>query len=266
MSTCTIRVGLIGYGAIGASLATLVEQEPCLELGAVLIRNNPHPPQAAVETFEDLLAASDIVVEAAGPGALRAYAPRALEVGKPLLVTSVGALLTRGCEHLYTAAREGRLMATTGAIGGLDLVRAAALADPDLELELLTTKPPRTLVQPWMDEQQADDLVRMSVDSGPRQVFSGNATEAAELFPANLNVAAALALCAGSPSQVKVVLVADAREASPVHQVSVSSEVGTASMTFRNVASASNPSSSSVVAWSLLRGLRDLAGAGPALR
>ena len=98
MAEGTLRIGLVGLGAIGRRVAERLRagEVDGARLAAVLVRD-----PAAVEIGDDVLvtrdvdalvAACDLVVEAAGQEALAQYAPAVLAAGVDLLAVSVGAL------------------------------------------------------------------------------------------------------------------------------------------------------------------------------
>jgi aspartate dehydrogenase len=253
-------VGIVGYGAIGAAVgrALLDGQAPGLELAAVVDAKRA-PDDLVVDSLATLVKASDIIVEAAGPAALRELAPIALREGRTLVALSVGAFLDPQMWPLLTATQGGgQLILSTGAIGGLDLVRAARLADSGVRVALRSSKHPRALVQPWMDEGERGRLTGLTAEDAGLTVFSGGAIDAARLFPANLNVAAALAIAVRDPAAVTVELVADASAKLTVHEVLIRSAVGEYHLTVSNRPSTSNPATSALVPWSVLRCLCDL--------
>ncbi len=92
--------------------------------------------------LEALIERSDPVVEAAGPAIVPELAGRCFAAGKGLLVISIGALLDR--PDLLELARERncRLILPSGALAGIDGVKAACRGS--VERVLITTrKPPR---------------------------------------------------------------------------------------------------------------------------
>ena len=102
MTERELRVGIIGYGAIGSCVAEAIcsEQAGKTVLAAVLCRDaSKHSDAIAADpqvTFTDdpqrfLGASIHLVVEAAGKDALRQYGNRILEAGSDLLITSIGA-------------------------------------------------------------------------------------------------------------------------------------------------------------------------------
>jgi hypothetical protein len=135
---------------------------------------------------------TDIVVECAPAAVLRELAEPALERGRTVMVLSGGALLDN-MDLVDLASRHGgRIVVPTGALLGLDDVVAAA-EDAIRSVTMITRKPPGGLIGAPYLEVNAIGL------SEPKRVFAGSAREAARGFPANVNVAAALALAGIGP-------------------------------------------------------------------
>ena len=103
----TFRIGLLGYGTVGAAFAELLEQRAAHveaitgmrpELSGVLTRSRGD--------FEEILAGSDLIVEVMGGlDPAREYVLRAMRSGKHV-VTANKQLLSRHGEELWAAARE----------------------------------------------------------------------------------------------------------------------------------------------------------------
>jgi aspartate dehydrogenase len=276
-----LRVGLLGHGAIGSNVADALRRGvvPGAVLGGVLTRGRTAAP-AAVRDLPDLLASADVVVEAAGQRALREHGPAVLAAGRDLLAVSVGALadeaffreLTRPAgaarpdraadaahsDRPAGAARSGRLLICPGALGGLDVVRAAALAGPLASVRLTSSKAPASLVQPWMDERTAERLRSLRPGDDPVTVFDGDAREAAARFPRNANVAATLALAAGDRTTVRVRLVAAPDARLTRHVVEFTGQLGEYRFELANLPDPGNPATSGLVAPAVLRSLADL--------
>src|SRR5438105_8425009 len=95
----SLRVGLIGYGAIGRPLAESVAAGRAgpVQVTAVLVRDPsryPTPAGGALLTSDPaafLDAPSELVVEAGGHEALRQYGEAVLRSGRDLMVVSAGA-------------------------------------------------------------------------------------------------------------------------------------------------------------------------------
>lgn len=253
----TLRVGLVGHGAIGTVVAAALQAGdlPGVELSGVLTRTGDGPCPAADIT--SLIDASDVVVEAAGQQAVRQHARVVLDAGRDLVVTSVGALVDDALRHDLEARTQsgGRLLLTSGAIGGLDLLRAAAREGGLDDVMLTTTKPPRSCAEPsWMAPEM---LAALEEGTQSIQVFEGTAREAAMLFPRSLNVGAALALATIGLDNTRVVMIADPDVNLNVHVITACGQAGNYSFSIENAPSPDNPRTSALTANAVLRLIGD---------
>jgi aspartate dehydrogenase len=255
-------VAIAGLGAIGLPLARALDAGvEGLRLVAVASRDAVRAkaslagfrlPPRIVELPE--LAEAEIVVEAAPAAIFERVALPALEAGRVFVPASVGALLPR--MHLARLARQtgARIVVPTGALLGLDAVRAAA-EGPVESVTLETRKPPAGLAgAPYLERRGID----VSCVSEPLLVFEGNALDAAAGFPANVNVAAALALAGIGPVRTLVRIWADPHVTRNIHTVRVEAEAARFTMTIENVPSAENPKTGRLTAHSMLACLRGL--------
>jgi aspartate dehydrogenase len=249
------RVGIIGHGAVGSVIAEHLADrrvDGCVLAG--VHAHSPVPDRYRAPSFDALLAASDLVVEAASQEAVAAYGPAVVEAGADLLVVSVGALRDDALlARLHGGA--GRLLVTTGALGGVDHLRAAALGRGLDRVRLTTTKRPAALVEPWMDAELAEQV---GTTDQPLTVFDGAAREAVERFPTSVNVAATLALVTVGFDRVRVRLVADPAAERVEHLVEAEGPLGAWSFSIANVASVANPRTSAITPYAVLRALGDL--------
>ena len=223
------------------------------ELTAVFDLVVDHP--IGVDERASLLSRSDVVVEAAGHGALREHGVAVRESGTDLLVVSIGALADEDLEAQLRQAEGGRLFLCTGAIGGLDILRAAMLCGPLHEVAITSTKPAAALSRPWMEQAVLDALAR---GAEPTTVFDGPARQACALFPESANVTATLSLATVGFDRVRVQMVGDPAATRVRHQVSASGVAGTYELSFENAASPDNPRTSAVTAYSVLRAVGDI--------
>ncbi|MDN5661324.1 MAG: DUF108 domain-containing protein, partial [Brevibacterium aurantiacum] len=196
---------LIGFGAIGRHVARLLHPEISsgrLRLTALVRDLDKHADHQGlgaelieVESPQDprwTELRADVVVECAGVPAARAYGPAVIAAGLPFVLTSVGALADRPIrQSLLTGP--GELHVTNGAIGGLDVLEAAAQAQGLDEVSIRTAKAPARLVQPWMDAEEVRRLRSLNPADGPLTIFTGSPAEAIVKFPANVNITVALA-------------------------------------------------------------------------
>jgi len=258
----TRTVAIAGLGAIGLPLARALDAGvPGLSLTAVAARNKAKaeanlssfraPPP--VVSLADL-AECDIIVEAAPAAVFELVAMPAIEQGRMFVACSVGALLPR--MHLVQRAKEtgARIVVPTGALLGLDAVRAAA-EGPVHSVTIESRKPPRGLEGAPYLVQHGIDVSRINA---PQRVFEGNAFDAAAGFPANVNVAAALALAGIGPIRTRVEIWADPTITRNTHTIRVEAEAARFTMTIENVPSLENPRTGQITALSMLACLRGL--------
>src|SRR5262245_9241817 len=154
--------------------------------------------------LDDLVAASDLVVEASTQAHLEEIAPRTLGAGRDLVVLSCGGLLGRQDWVRLAEARGCRLLVPSGAIAGLDGVKGARVGTIT-SVTMESREPPRGLAgAPWI-EQQGIDLDAITSET---LIFEGPATQACRAFPANVNVLAALSLAGIGPEKTRIKLFA----------------------------------------------------------
>lgn len=257
----TVAIG--GLGAIGLKLAQALDAGvDGLRLVAVSARDRPKAaanlagfkaPPAIVE-LSALAAQADIVVEAAPAAVFETIVGPAVAAGRIAVVSSVGALLPR--MHLVDQAKAsgGRIIVPTGALLGLDAVRAAAEGAVE-SVTLVTRKPPRGLAgAPYLEEHGIDVLAITE----PTCIFAGSAREGTKGFPANVNVAAALALAGIGPDRTTLEIWADPTVARNTHTVKVEADTVRLTMTIENVPSEENPRTGKITPLSLLACLRGL--------
>lgn len=132
------RAAVIGCGALGTILVTNFARAEGWTLTGVMARTRAHAEALAANagcraatTLEELLADKpDLVVEIAGIGAAKAYGEAVLEAGCDFVLVSAGALADADwkARMTETALRTGRrIHVASGAIGGFDVLRTAAL-------------------------------------------------------------------------------------------------------------------------------------------
>ena len=260
----TLTLAIAGLGAIGMKVATAVDrgEVPGIRLTAVSARDRVRaegrltglasPP--AVVSLAELAGLAEVIVECAPARVFAEVAGPAIEQGRVLMPLSVGALL----DHMDLVERGratgARIIVPTGALIGLDTVRAMAEGEIT-RVVLETRKPPGGLAgAPYLVENNID----ISNLTAPLRVFQGSAREAARGFPANVNVAAALALAGIGPERTEVEIWADPAIDRNIQSVTITSDSGEATMTMRNIPSAGNPKTGRIVAQSVLATLRRL--------
>ena len=155
-----MKVGILGWGAIGSWIGGKLYSGSLsgVTLEAVASRNYRLPaPVKCIEPLE-LGECVDIVIEAAGHEAVKAYVPGLLEQGIRVVLVSTGALRDQGLYDELAKMGGDRLILSTGAIGGVDIVRACCQAGDIGSITLSTTKPSVALERPWMSAEMIGEL------------------------------------------------------------------------------------------------------------
>lgn len=254
-----LRVAVLGKGAIGGPVARALRDGgiPGAALAGVVDScGGVRTDTGAAFGLDDLPAMADLVVEAAGQPALAAAGPRIIAAGVDLLILSLGALADPVTRAGLTAG-PGRLYLSTGAIGGLDLLRAVSDSGVLEQVTIETTKLPSTLVQDWMS---ADERETLLAATGRVEVLRGSPARIAQAFPRSANVAIAVATAAGDWDRVQAAVFADPDCRVSTHAITVEAQTGSYRFEIRNQPSPDNPATSGLVPYAVLRAVRDMAG------
>lgn len=209
-----LKVALGGLGAVGMPTAKWLDKGIAgLELVAISAGNKDRarnrvsmfkaPPP--VLDLRDLANVADVIVECSPPECFAEIAESALCKGRILIPLSVTSLLPR--PDLIDIARDngGRIIVPSGAIVGLDAVRAASYGTIH-SVVMKTNKPPRSLRSAKFVVDQGIDLDGLTE---AKCLFKGTVTEAAPLFPANVNITVALAFAGIGPDRTEYEIWAD---------------------------------------------------------
>lgn len=258
-----LRVAVAGLGAVGLEVARrLAGGIEDLTLSAVSALNR-HRARARLENIgadapvlavEALPEIADVVVECAPASVFAAIATPALEAGRILMPISVAALMDHG--HLVEIARQrgGRIVVPSGALLGLDAVRAAAEGTIH-SVRMVTRKPPGSLAGAPYLKARGIDLDGLKE---PLQVFSGTARDGAAGFPANLNVAAALGLAGIGLDRTELEIWADPRVTRNCHRIVVEADSARFVLEIENIPTQANPRTGRLVANSVVATLKRL--------
>ena len=262
-----LKIGILGVGAIGRTIATALDQKSGqnqidAELVALSDQDraraealsselSSHP---AVLSIEEMIERSELAVEAAGQAAMPDFVPMALGRGRDVLILSVGGLLGRA-EWFRQAEESGcRIYVPSGAIAGLDGIKSASVGRID-SAELTSRKPIAALKG---SKYVVDRGLQLDSFKEDTVIFEGSAEEAARAFPATSNVAASLRLAVDPAVSVRVRIVAVPGGNENVHEIRVHGEFGRLTVKVENVPSKSNPRTSQLAAFSAIATLKNL--------
>jgi aspartate dehydrogenase len=165
-----------------------------------------------------------LVIEAASAQLAGPLAAQTLRAGRSVLIMSVGGLLMdERWRRVAARSTKARLHGPSGALAGLDGVRA--MARSRIRRAMLTTRKPGKSFAPL------PFLLRRGLNldalKHPVRVFRGSARWAVQAFPQNINIAAALTLACGIPaSRIRVEIIADPSIKQNMHQFVVEGKAG----------------------------------------
>jgi aspartate dehydrogenase len=255
------KVAIGSLGTIGLKVAQKLDDGiDGLQLTSVSARDTEraadkvssftNPP--SVVAPEALADGADIIVECAPAAVFSQIAEPVINAGKVLMPLSVGALLSHW-DLVDKAAETGaRILVPSGALLGLDAVRAASEGKFE-KVTMVTRKPPAGLAgAPYL----TDNNIAIDNLSEPLMVFEGTARDGAKGFPANVNVAAALALAGPGPDNTTLQIWADPTIDRNTHTIRVDANSASFEMKMLSIPTTEKPATGRIVALSVIASLR----------
>jgi aspartate dehydrogenase len=251
------KIGIAGLGAIGSAVARALTEEGGIQdmtLHAVSDLHGTGPLKVPNVSFADLADQCDLVIECLPPHAVPALTREVLSKHKEMIVISSSALLLHPeiMEHLRLS--HGRILVPSGALAGIDGVRALAQIGIRNARITTTKKPSGFEGAPFILENKID----LSKITSRQKLFSGNAIEAAHGFPSNINVAVTLSLAGIGPERTGVEIWADPKSKGNTHEIFVESAYSTIAVRIENKPDPKNPKSSVLAAQSIIAMLRGM--------
>ena len=258
-----LKVAIGGLGAVGMPTARWLDNGvDGLQLVAISARNKERatervsdfakPP--AVLELGQLADVADVIVECAPPDCFAEIAEAALGRGRIFIPLSVTALLPR--VDLIDLARNkgGRLIVPSGAIVGLDAVRAASYGTIN-SVVMKTRKPPKSLRAAKFVVDQGIDVDSFSEATC---LFKGTVAEAAALFPANVNITVALAFAGIGPQRTQYEIWLDPEVERNCHTIVVDADSTHFEISVAGVPTEETPGTGKLTALSLMATLEGL--------
>ncbi len=258
-----LRVGIAGLGTIGLPVARWLDGgADDLVLAAVSAADKERAAKRVAEfkapppvmTLGRLAECADVIVECAPPELFTEVAEPAIKAGRVLIPLSVTSLLERMDLVVLAGETGARIVVPTGALLGLDALRAAALGTI-YSVTMVTRKPPQALKKVKYVAELGVDLDRLVA---PIKLFEGWVADAAAKFPANINVAVALGLAGIGPDKTRLEIWADPTVTRNTHAIQVESDSARFEMTIGVVPTEENPATGKLVHLSVIETLRGL--------
>lgn len=243
------NIGIAGLGAMGRVVAAALEggEIPGMRLEAVseasIVAGGGNPTAAPNVGFAALAARCDMVCECLPAAVVPELARACFAAGTDMMVITSAALLIH--PEVLAAPRESRVLVPSGALAGMDGVRALAAGGAVTAAKIVSTKPPAGFGR--------DDITERT------RLFAGNALEAARAYPANVNVAATLSLASGlGGARTQVEVWADPAAAGNSHEIRVESAFSTITARVEGRPDPANPKTSMLAARSVIAALQGL--------
>jgi aspartate dehydrogenase len=262
-----MKVLIIGCGAIGVTVAKAISKMEKIEKIYMFDKDTTCSAKLSVSVpkvegcpdIAEKLDEVELVIEAASQQAVKQYAPAALSRGKSILLMSIGALVDDAFrEQLEKLAKEKkcRIYLPSGAVAGIDALSAASNAEIE-EVILISYKPVAAFRNVPYIAKKGIDLDSLKT---PTIVFDGNAREAVQYFPQNINVAATVSLAGIGFERTKVKLIADPTATRNTHKLIVKGAFGELESEIRNLPFPKNPRTSYVAALSAVAAVKNILG------
>ena len=260
-----LKIGVAGLGAVGMPVARWLDggaDKHNLTLTGVSAGNKERAKQRVTDfntppsvlTLKHLVKVSDVLVEGLPPDIFEELAEPVVAQGKTLIVMTLTSLMKR-LDLIDTAKETGAtIIAASGALVGFDAIRAAAKGTLH-SVVMKTRKPPNGLKKaPFVIEQGIDmDNLTKSIC-----LYKGTVRDAAAKFPANVNVAVALALAGFGLDRTEYEIWADPEVTRNIHSISVDGDAVNLNLEIANVPSEENPATGKITALSAIATLERL--------
>lgn len=261
-----LKIGLAGLGAVGLKVAYWLDGAEAAGLGLSLAAVSASTESSARAKLAALAGdpafcapaamadAADVVVECLPPDLFREVAEPVVKAGKVLMPLSVTQLLENWDLTEMAAKTGARIIVPTGALLGLDAVRAAAEGNLR-SVTMRTRKPPAGLAKAPFVVEQGLDLANLSE---AMRLYAGSVRDAAQKFPANVNVAVALSLAGLGPDKTQYEIWADPAVTRNTHTIEVEGDEVSFEMSIAGVPTQENPATGKLTPLSTIAALKGL--------
>ena len=276
-----LRIGIVGCGAIGTSLAKTIvsnfhrqarlvslydiDKNKALGLARKLAPSlnryrKGYPLGLKAKSLfspslDYLIKKADLVIEAAKARSCLSIAKSVLNKGRDIMIMSVGGVIAHTNQLSNLARRnQAKVYIPTGAICGIDALKAAS--EKKIKRVILTTrKHPRSFAGVDYIRQKGIKLGQIKKDT---LLFSGNARQAIKFFPQNINVAATLSIVGIGQEKTQVKIIACPKLERNIHEIYIESAAGRISTRVENLLHPDNPKTSFLAVLSAIATLRQI--------
>jgi len=260
-----LRIGIVGCGAIGSSLAKAVAKEfraqaelvalYDIDIAKARALSRRVSKNIAASDLTRLIQKSELVIEAASAKSSYDICRKALLKKRDCMVMSVGGIVGHYTELSALAGRQrAKVYIPSGAISGIDALKAARLGNIK-SVTITTTKNPKAFEGVEYVRKSGVNLSKIKED---RVLFSGSAQKAVKFFPQNINVAAILSIAGIGAKKTKVRIVASAATKKNVHEIEIDAEAAKIKTRAENILHPENPKTSFLAVLSAVATLKQI--------
>ena len=248
-----LKIGIVGCGAIGGSLAGIISKKYCRKAQVsglfdldfkktfLLAKKIGLNKSLAKKNLNSLISGCDLVFEATSADYSWELCRQVLPKGRDIMIMSVGGIAMHANELLALADKYNRrVFVPSGAISGVDALKAAVCSGIK-KVTLITTKPAKAFESVAFVRKNKIDLKAIKTE---KVIFDGNAVEAVKNFPQNINVAAVLSLAGLGLNKTRVRIVASSRIKKNIHEIEIISDAAMIRTRTENIAHPDNPKTS----------------------
>ena len=258
-----MNVGIVGFGSIGSEVAkALINGVEDFSLYGITSRSKSNAQERIAKLdknikiydLETLVDNCEIIIDCAPKAAFRDIATKCINKERKLITVSGSGILDNLDLEELAKTKNSQIILATGAILGLDALRAASESNIN-SVTMTTRKPPNAL-------SNAPFVINNNIELNnllePKLIFKGSATDGAKAFPANVNVAAAVGLAGIGAKKTKLEIWADPKLKRNTHKVEVDSDSAIFEMSIQNVQTPENPGTGKITGLSVIACLRGL--------
>ena len=247
------KIGIIGFGVIGQEIykkisKNLVKGYEVVGVFSDDIESKKISTIIKCKSVENLLKKKpDIIIEAASVEACKCYAKKILENKIDFVCLSVCAFADKSFFKkilFLTKKLRNKVYIPTGAIAGLDAIKAASLSKELQYVKLIQRKPPKALL-PVSESKKINKEVILS---------RSTARTICKKFPKNSNIAATLSICGVGFDKTKVIIIADPKVKKNIAEIKASGKFGSLKIVLENNPTI-NPKTSRLTAMSVILSL-----------
>lgn len=261
-----LKIGIVGCGAIGTSLATAIvsdfankakliaiydiEIEKAYKL-ANLLRNK----KLVTLNLDNLINIVDLVIEASKAESSFDIVRQVITSSKDIMVMSVGGIV-KNFRELSALANEKnvKIYIPSGAICGIDGIKAAAIGKIE-RIVLTTRKPPTAFKGSVYVLKKKINLDQIKEET---MLFEGSPQDAVRAFPQNINVAATLSIAGLGAKEILIRIIAQPDITSNIHEIKIDADSAKLLTRTENVTHPDNPKTSYLAVLSAIATLKQI--------